>query len=161
MPSIQPFLWYAHDAEGAARFYASIFPDSSVDRIVTMPADSPSGPEGSVVVVEFTLMGTPMTAMTAGAMDSFNHAISLAVACDTQDEIDRFYGALLEGGAEEACGWVRDRYGVCWQIFPAMMNELYASPDRVAGRRAAEAMMTMKKLDIAAIKAAFDGKPAD
>ena len=160
MPSIQPFLWYAKDAEGAARFYASIFPNSSVDRVVTMPADSPSGPEGSVVVVEFTLMGTPMTAMTAGPLDPFNHAISMAVACETQDEIDRFYGALLEGGVEEQCGWVRDRYGLCWQIFPAMMNAFYASSDRAAGRRAAEAMMTMKKLDIAALKAAFDGEAA-
>lgn len=160
MPSIQPFFWYAKDAEGAARFYASIFPNSSVDRVVTMPADSPSGPAGSVVVVEFTLMGTPMTAMAAGPLDPFNHAVSLSVTCDTQDEIDRFYGALLDGGVEEQCGWVRDRYGLCWQIVPAMMSEFYASEDREAGRRAAEAMMTMKKLDIAALRAAFEGKPA-
>ena len=99
MPSIQPFFWYAKDAEGAARFYASIFPNSSVDRVVTMPADSPSGPAGSVVVVEFTLMGTPMTAMAAGPLDPFNHAVSLSVTCDTQDEIDRFYGALLDGAS--------------------------------------------------------------
>jgi len=160
MPSIQPFFWYAKDAEGAARFYASIFPNSSVDRVVTMPGDSPSGPEGAVVIVEFTLMGSAMTAMTAGPLDPFNHAVSLSVSCDTQDEIDRFYAALLEGGVEEQCGWVRDRYGLCWQIVPAMMSELYASTDRAAGRRAAEAMMGMKKLDIAALRAAFEGRAA-
>lgn len=157
MPSIQPFLWYPKDAEAAARFYASIFPNSSVDRVSTMASESPSGPPGSVVVVEFTLMGSPITAMSAGPLDPFNHAISLSVACETQDQIDAYYGALLEGGEEEQCGWVRDRYGVAWQIVPAILNEFNASPDRAASKRASDAMMTMKKLDIAALTAAFKG----
>lgn len=157
MPSIQPFLWYTKDADEAARFYTTIFPDSKIDRVVSMPADSPSGPAGSVVIVEFSLMGSPMTAMTAGPLDPFNHAVSLMVECDTQDEIDRFYGALLEGGEEEQCGWVRDRYGLCWQIVPRVLNAFMRSSDPAAGKRAADAMLQMKKLDIAALEAAFRG----
>jgi predicted 3-demethylubiquinone-9 3-methyltransferase (glyoxalase superfamily) len=157
MPSIQPFLWYSNDADEAARFYTSIFPNSKIDRVVTMPADSPSGPAGSVVVVEFTLMGSPMTAMTAGPLDPFNHAVSLMVECDTQAEVDRFYGALLDGGAEENCGWVRDRYGLSWQIVPRVMNEFMRSSDRAAAKRAADAMLQMKKLDIAKLEEAYRG----
>ena len=157
MPTIHPHLWYTKDAEEAAHFYASIFPDSSVDRVTTMPSDSPSGPAGSVVVVEFTLMGSRMMAMAAGPLDPFNHAISFMVECDTQAEIDRFYGALLEGGAEENCGWVRDRYGLSWQITPKTLNEFMASPDRAAAKRATDAMLTMKKLDIARLETAFRG----
>lgn len=157
MPSIQPFLWYTKDADEAARFYTSIFPDSKIDRVVSMPSESPAGPPGSVVIVEFSLMGSPMTAMTAGPLDPFNHAVSLMVECDTQDEIDRFYGALLEGGEEEQCGWVRDRYGLCWQIVPRVLNAFMRSTDGAAAKRAADAMLAMKKLDIAALEAAFRG----
>jgi len=157
MPSIQPFFWYAKDAEEAARFYTSVFPDSKIDHVVAMPSDSPSGPAGSVVVVEFTLMGSPMTAMSAGPLDPFNHAISLMVECDTQAEVDSFYGKLLDGGAEEQCGWVRDRYGLCWQIVPRVLNAFMRSPDRAAAKRAADAMLKMKKLDIARLEAAFRG----
>jgi predicted 3-demethylubiquinone-9 3-methyltransferase (glyoxalase superfamily) len=157
MPSIQPFLWYTKDADEAARFYTSIFPDSKIDRVVSMPAESPSGPPGSVVIVEFTLMGSPMTAMSAGPLDPFNHAVSLMVECDTQDEVDSFYGALLEGGEEEQCGWVRDRYGLCWQIVQRVLNEFMRSSYTAAGKRTADAMMQMKKLDIAKLEAAFRG----
>jgi predicted 3-demethylubiquinone-9 3-methyltransferase (glyoxalase superfamily) len=157
MPSIQPFLWYSKDAEEAARFYVSIFPNSSIDKVVTMPSDSPSGPAGSVVVVEFTLMGSPVTAMAAGPLDPFNHAISLMVECDTQAEVDRFYDTLLEGGAEENCGWVRDRYGLSWQIVPKKLNEFMRSSDRAAAKRATDARLTMKKLDIARLEAAYRG----
>ena len=154
---IVPFLWYTKEAEEAAAFYASIFPDSRVDRVTAMPVDSPSGPAGSVKVVEFTLFGQSFQAMSAGPMDPFNHAISLMVMCEDQAELDRYWNALLEGGKAEACGWLRDKYGVCWQLVPAGYEEMMADPDRDKARRVAEAMMKMVKLDIAALEAAARG----
>ncbi len=155
--TIRPFLWYSKEAEEAAKFYTSIFPNSKIGRIVAMPADSPSGPAGSVKVVEFTLLGQPFTAMTAGPLDPFNHAISMYVSCETQDEIDRYWNALLEGGEPEQCGWLKDRYGLCWQIGPRELDDMMADPDLDKARRAAEAMLTMKKLDLAALRKAFNG----
>jgi len=156
---IVPFLWYSREAEEAAKFYASIFPNSSVDNVSVMPADSPSGPEGAVKVVEFTLFGQPFTAMSAAGPDSFNHAISFTVSCDDQAEVDKYWDALLQdGGKTEACGWLRDKYGLAWQITPKVLTEMMKDKDRVRGRRVAEAMMTMVKLDIAALKKAYDGK---
>ena len=154
---LMPFLWYSTQAEEAAHFYASIIPDSRVDSVATMPADSPSGPAGSVKVVEFTLAGQPVMAMSAGPMDPFNHAISIMLECDTQDEIDRLWNGLLDGGTPEACGWLRDRYGLAWQVAPRVLQDMMKSSDRAAGKRAAEAMMTMVKLDIAKLEAAFRG----
>jgi predicted 3-demethylubiquinone-9 3-methyltransferase (glyoxalase superfamily) len=158
LQKITPFLWYAKEAEEAARLYASIFPDSRVDRVVTMPSDSPSGPPGSVKVVDFTLFGQKFTAMSASGNDSFNHAVSFVVHCETQAELDRYWNALLEGGKTEACGWLRDRFGVAWQITPTVLVDMMSSPDKEAGKRAAQAMMKMVKLDIATLKAAFEGK---
>jgi len=155
---IRPSLWYAKDAEEAARYYASIFPDSRVNRVTVMPADSPSGPEGSVKAVEFTLLGQPFMAISAGPLDPFNHAISFVVSCDTQDELDRYWNALLEGGTPEMCGWLRDRYGLSWQIVPTILDKMMADPDREKGRRAAQAMLKMKKLDIPGLQKAFDGR---
>jgi len=156
---IFPFLWYAKDAEGAARFYASIFPRSRVERVSTMHAESPSGPPGSVKVVDFTLLGQRFQAMTAGPHDAFNDAISLTVECDDQAEVDRYWKALLQGGGREvACGWLNDRYGVRWQIVPRVLNEMMASSDVEASRRASEAMMKMVKLDVAKLEAAFEGE---
>jgi predicted 3-demethylubiquinone-9 3-methyltransferase (glyoxalase superfamily) len=157
---ITPFLWYTSQAEEAARFYASVFPDSRVTRVVSMPSESPSGPPGSVQVVDFLLFGQPFVAMSAGPMDPFNHAISFVVNCDSQAEVDRYWNGLLEGGTPEQCGWLRDRYGVCWQIVPRVLDEMMASADRAAAKRATDAMLQMVKLDIAALQAAFDGKPA-
>ena len=157
LQKITPFLWYTSEAEEAARHYASIFPDSRVDRVVAMPTDSPSGPAGSVKVVDFTLFGQRFTAMSAGPHDPFNHAISFVVNCETQDEIDRYWTALLEGGRAEQCGWLRDRFGVAWQITPTVLVDMMSSPDTERGKRAAQAMMKMVKLDIAALKAAFEG----
>jgi predicted 3-demethylubiquinone-9 3-methyltransferase (glyoxalase superfamily) len=158
LQKIVPSLWYAKEAEEAATFYASIFPDSRVDRVATMPASSPSGPAGSVVEVEFTLFGQPFFAMSAGPLDPFNHAISFTVNCDTQAELDRYWNAILEGGGRiEECGWIKDRFGVCWQIVPANLNDMIIGADRERGRRVAEAMLTMKKLDMAALQAAYDG----
>jgi len=156
---IVPFLWYAKEAEEAAKFYASIFPNSSVDSVATMPAESPSGPEGSVKVVEFTLFGQPFTAMSAGGKEPFNHAISLMVLCDDQAEVDKYWDALLkDGGKTQACGWLLDKYGLAWQITPKILNEMMKDKDRVRGRRVAEAMMQMIKLDIATLQKAYDGK---
>ncbi len=156
---IVPFLWYAKEAEEAAKFYASIFPNSSVDSVNAMPADSPSGPEGAVKVVEFTLFGQPFTAMSAGGKEPFNHAISFTVSCDDQAEVDRYWDALLQGGGKtQACGWLLDKYGLAWQITPKVLTEMMKDKDRVRGKRVAEAMMQMIKLDIATLQKAYDGK---
>jgi predicted 3-demethylubiquinone-9 3-methyltransferase (glyoxalase superfamily) len=162
MPSfkIVPNLWYAKEAEEAARFYTSIFPDSRVSSVTTMPAETPSGPPGSVKVVEFTLAGQPFVAFSAGPLDTFNHAISFAVECETQAEIDRYWDALARDGTVEQCGWVRDRYGLCWQIVPAALARMMKDPDRDAARRATEAMLKMKKLDIATLERAYRNKAA-
>ena len=154
---IIPFLWYAKEAEEAAQFYASIFPDSRIERIYTLPVESPSGPPGSVKVVEFLLFGQKLIAMSAGPLDPFNHAISFVVNCDTQPELDKYWNALLDGGSAEACGWLKDRYGLCWQIVPTELDDLMADPDPAKAKRTAEAMMKMVKFDIAALKAAHDG----
>ncbi len=158
LAKITPFLWYAEKAEEAARFYAGIFPDSRVDNVNTMNADSPSGPPGSVSVVEFTLFGQPFTAMSAGPLDPFNHAISFVVSCDDQAEVDKYWNALLDGGTPEQCGWLRDRYGLCWQIVPKVLTEMMKDKDPARGRRVAEAMMKMVKLEIAPLKKAYEGK---
>ena len=155
---IMPHLWYAKEAEEAAKFYASIFPDSRVDRVTPLPADSPGGPAGSVKMVEFTLCGQQFLAISAGPLDPFNHAISFAVYCDDQAELDRYWNALLEGGKAEQCGWVKDRYGVSWQIVPGLLQRMMTDPDRARASRVAQKMLKMVKLDIAQLKAAYDGR---
>jgi predicted 3-demethylubiquinone-9 3-methyltransferase (glyoxalase superfamily) len=158
---IAPSLWYAKEAEQAARFYAGVFPDSRVDRVVQLPADSPSGPAGSVSVVEFTLCGRAFTAMTAGPHHEFNDAISFTVYCESQAEVDRYWSAILEsGGTPQACGWIIDRWGVRWQIVPRRLGEMMTDPDRAKAKRAAEEMLKQVKLDLAKLEAAFAGTPA-
>jgi len=154
---ITPFLWYSTQAEEAAKFYCSIFPDSRITRINTLPSESPSGPPGSVKIVEFLLFGQSFIAMSAGPLDPFNHAVSFVVNCDNQAELDRYWDALLEGGQAEQCGWLKDRYGLCWQIVPSIIDDLMSDPDRIKAKRASDAMMQMVKLDIAALKAAHAG----
>jgi predicted 3-demethylubiquinone-9 3-methyltransferase (glyoxalase superfamily) len=122
-----------------------------------MPSESPSGPPGSVKIVEFLLFGQAFTAMSAGPLDPFNHAISFVVSCDTQAELDRYWNALLEGGTTEQCGWLKDRYGLSWQIVPAVLDKLMTGTDPVKAKRASDAMLKMVKLDIAALQAAYDG----
>lgn len=158
MQKITPFLWYAKEAEDAARFYASIFPDSRLVRVSTLPSESPSGPPGSVKIVEFVLCGQNFVAMSAGPLDPFNHAISFVVNCDDQAELDRYWNALLQGGTAEACGWLKDRYGVSWQIVPVVLSKMMTDPDPAKAKRAADAMLKMVKLDIAALHAAFEGR---
>lgn len=154
---ITPFLWYATEAEEAAAFYVSIFPNSRIVRVTSMPSESPSGPPGSVKLVDFELCGQPFTAMTAGPLDPFNHAISFSVSCADQAELDRYWNALLDGGSTEACGWLKDRYGLSWQIVPAVLADMMAEPDRVKAKRAADAMLQMIKIDIAVLQAAYEG----
>ncbi|HWK84800.1 MAG TPA: VOC family protein [Caldimonas sp.] len=157
MHKITPFLWYAKEAEEAAKLYVSIFPDSRIERVVTMPAESPSGPPGSVKIVDFLLFGQAFTAMSAGPLDPFNHAVSFVVSCETQDEIDRYWNALLEGGSAEQCGWLKDRFGVSWQIVPTVLADMMSDRDPAKAKRAAEAMMKMVKFDIAALERAYVG----
>ena len=154
---ITPFLWYSKEAEEAAAFYAGIFPDSRITRVAAMPSESPSGPPGSVKVVDFVLCGQSFTAMSAGPLDPFNHAVSFVVNCDDQAEIDRYWNALVEGGSPEQCGWLKDRFGLSWQIVPTVLSEMMADPDRARAKRAADAMLKMVKIDIAALKAAYAG----
>jgi predicted 3-demethylubiquinone-9 3-methyltransferase (glyoxalase superfamily) len=156
--SVVPHLWYSDKAEEAAAFYASLLPDSRVDSVTSLPADTPSGPAGSVKVVEFTLVGRPFMAITAGPLDPFNHAVSFMINCSTQEEIDRLWDALSQGGSTEQCGWLKDRYGLCWQIVPTILGEMMQDRNRDRAKRVAEAMLGMVKLDIAALQKAYDGK---
>jgi predicted 3-demethylubiquinone-9 3-methyltransferase (glyoxalase superfamily) len=155
---IFPNLWYAKEAEAAAAFYASIFPDSRVERVTPLLSDSPSGPAGSVKVVDFTLFGQRFQAISAGPLEPFNHAISMVVVCDDQAELDRYWNALLKGGKAEACGWLQDKYGVSWQIVPAVLDEMMTDKDPVRSKRVTDAMLKMIKLDIAKLQAAYAGK---
>ncbi|WP_424362228.1 VOC family protein [Methylocystis parvus] len=156
-PRLIPTLWYSEKAEEAAAFYVSLLPESRVDCVRALPADSPSGPAGSVKIVEFTLLGRPFMAFSAGRFEDFNHAISFSIECDDQAEIDRLWEALGDGGTYEPCGWLKDRYGVSWQIAPKALGELMKDADPARARRVAEAMLTMTKLDLAALQRAYDG----
>jgi predicted 3-demethylubiquinone-9 3-methyltransferase (glyoxalase superfamily) len=148
-------LWYATEAEEAARFYASIFPDSRVDRVWSLGSDSPSGPPGSVKVVDFTLFDQRFQAITAGPHHEFNDAISIVVLCDDQAELDRYWNALLEGGGKpQACGWLIDRFGLRWQIVPAVLDEMMRDRDPARSKRVTDAMLKMVKLDIATLERA-------
>jgi predicted 3-demethylubiquinone-9 3-methyltransferase (glyoxalase superfamily) len=154
---IVPHLWFVKEAVEAANFYVSLFPNSRVDSVTPIPAETPSGPAGSVPVVEFTLAGQPFMAISAGPLDSFNHSISFLVSCEDQAEVDRLWDALSAGGTIEMCGWLKDRYGVSWQIVPAVLGEMMKDPDRDRARRVMEAMLKMKKLDIAGLEQAYAG----
>ena len=153
---IYPHFWYAKDAEKAARFYASIFPDSRVDRVTALMSESPSGPPGSVQVVDFTLFGQHFKAMSAGPHHEFNDAISMVVLCENQAELDRYWNALLEGGGKPtACGWLIDRFGLRWQILPARLEEMMSDQDAGRSKRVSDALLKMVKLDIGVLEKAY------
>jgi predicted 3-demethylubiquinone-9 3-methyltransferase (glyoxalase superfamily) len=154
---IYTHLWYEKGAEEAARFYASVFPNSSVDRVTPMHSDSPAGPGGSVSVVDFTLLGQRFQAMTAGPHHDFNDAISIVVECEDQAELDKYWDALNQGGKAMACGWVTDRYGLRWQIVPAVMDKMMSDKDPARSKRVTDAMLKMKKFDIATLEKAYKG----
>lgn len=150
-------LWFEKDMDAALRLYTSLIPGSSVEAVDPVPAETPSGPEGSVKIASFTLGDQRYMAIEAGPLDPFNHAFSVMVECDDQAEIDRLWEALGEGGSYEPCGWLRDRWGLSWQIAPKRLGELMSDPDRAKARRVTEAMLKMGKLDIAALEAAAAG----
>ncbi len=155
-PKIFTHLWYAKEAEEAARFYASIFPDSRVDRVTPLLSESPSGPAGSVKVVDFTLFGQRFQAISAGPHHEFNDAVSMVVLCDDQAELDRYWNALLEGGGKtQACGWLIDRFGLRWQIVPAALEEMMRNGDPARSKRVTDAMLKMVKLDLATLEKAY------
>lgn len=157
MQKITPFLWFCNEAEEASAFYASVFPDSRLTGVTTLPSESPSGRAGSVKIVEFVLCGQPFIAMSGGPLDVFNRAVSFVVNCEDQAEIDKYWDALMEGGSPQPCGWIKDRFGLSWQIVPTVLGKMIADPDRVRAKRAADAMMKMVKLDIGALQRAFAG----
>lgn len=151
-------LWYDHDAEEAARFYAEIFPNSSVGAIVLAPGDYPSGKAGDVITVDFTVLGIPCIGLNGGPVFQHNESFSFQVATEDQEETDRYWNALVNnGGQESECGWCKDKWGVSWQIIPKALLEASYSSDLGVAKRAFDAMMTMKKIDVAVIEAAIRG----
>lgn len=158
MSKITPCLWFDGDAEEAVNFYVSLLPDARIEAVQHNPVDSPGGKTGTVLVVEFTLAGQRFVALNGGMKKEYTHAVSFMIDCADQAEVDRLWAALLaNGGREEQCGWLQDRYGVYWQIVPTLMMEYLASADRAAAARAMQAMMGMVKLDIAALTRAYEG----
>jgi predicted 3-demethylubiquinone-9 3-methyltransferase (glyoxalase superfamily) len=154
---IFPHLWYAKEAEEAARFYVSIFPNSRVDSITPLLSESPSGPPESVTVVDFTLFGQRFQAISAGPHHEFNDAISMVVVCDDQTELDRYWDALLEeGGEAQACGWLIDSYGLRWQIVPAVLDEMMRDKDPVRSKRVTDVLLKMVKIDIGSLEKAYN-----
>jgi predicted 3-demethylubiquinone-9 3-methyltransferase (glyoxalase superfamily) len=150
-------LWFAAEAEPAARHYCAAVPGSRIDQVIARPAGVP-GQEGAVMMVTFTLAGAPMLAFNAAPPPGFTNAVSLVVTCDGQRELDRVWDALLEGGAPQACGWLRDRFGVAWQVVPEALPRLMAAGDGPQRARVMAALMGMVKIDAAAIEAAFHGE---
>jgi predicted 3-demethylubiquinone-9 3-methyltransferase (glyoxalase superfamily) len=161
MSKLTPCLWFNGTAEEAAQFYLSIFPDSRIDKIHRSAADNPSGSAGDVLTVDFSLAGQPFIGLNGGPEFQFNEAVSFSIDCADQAEVDRYWDALVHGGGEHSvCGWLKDRFGVSWQVTPIGMEEIFSDPDPERARRAMEAMLQMGKLDIAALRAAADGTTA-
>ena len=157
MPSIKPFLWFDTQAEEAARFYVSIF-DRSRLGTVTRYGDAGPGPKGTAMTVAFELDGQQFIALNGGPHFKFSEAISFSIDCETQDEVDRYWNALTaDGGAEQPCGWLKDKFGVSWQVNPTVLGQMLDDPDPQKAKRVMEAMLKMKKIDIAALQRAYVG----
>ena len=159
MQRITPNLWFDTEAEEAADFYISVFKNSRVVSMAHYPEGSP-GPAGTVMVVEFELDGQRFVGINGGPQFKFTEAVSLQINCETQEEIDHYWEQLSEGGEEGPCGWLKDRYGLSWQVTPAGMDEVFSDPDPKRAQRAMQAMLKMSKLDIAELRRAADGVPA-
>lgn len=157
MQNITPFLWFEDNAEEAVNFYASVFPDAKILNVTRNPEGAP-GPEGAVLVMEFELLGMQFLALNGGPAFKLNEAVSFMIHCDTQQEVDQYWGKLGEAGREMDCGWLTDRFGLTWQITPKALLKFLSDPDKEKSGRAMQAMMTMRKFDIAALQRAFDGK---
>jgi predicted 3-demethylubiquinone-9 3-methyltransferase (glyoxalase superfamily) len=159
MPKLYPCLWFDGRSEEAASFYVSLLPNSRVDKVWRTPADTPAGPEGTVLTVDFTLAGQHIQALDGGPDFKFNEAVSLVIECGDQAEVDRLWNALTANGGEPGpCGWLKDRFGLSWQITPTRLNELVNDPDRDGARRAMEAMLKMGKIEIVELERAFRGE---
>ncbi len=157
MDNISTFLWFDGQAEEAAEFYTGLFPDSRIDEATRTPMDYPGGAEGDVITVAFTLSGRSFIAMNGGPDHPFTDAISLSIDCADQAEVDRYWDALGDGGAPVACGWIKDRFGLSWQVTPRILPRLLADPDRAKAKRVMDAMVQMVKIDVAAIETAAKG----
>jgi predicted 3-demethylubiquinone-9 3-methyltransferase (glyoxalase superfamily) len=157
LQKVSPCLWFDGQAEQAARYYVSLLPNSRIDRVVRSRADTPSGPAGMVLVVEFILAGNQFSGLNGGPQFRFTEAVSFVIACDDQGEVDRLWSALSDGGSPGHCGWIKDRWGLSWQIVPTRLFELLNDADPERSRRAMEAMLKMTKLDIAELERAAGG----
>ena len=158
MPAIRPNLWFDDNAEEAVGFYLSVFPDGRVQRVVRSAADNPGTKAGQVLMVEFTVAGLDLVAFNGGPMFNFTEAISLEVLCEDQAEADHYWDALVaDGGNHSMCGWLKDRFGLSWQVVPREATELLVGPDPAGAARAMEAMLQMQRLDVAALRAAYNG----
>ncbi len=157
-PKTSICLWYNNDAEEAANFYASVFPNTSMEEIVRAPADYPAGKEGDPIVVWFNVMGIQCMGLNGGPAFKHCEAFSFQVETESQEETDKYWNAIVDNGGEESmCGWCKDKWGISWQITPAILNKALSDPDRAASKRVFEAMMEMQKIDIAKIEAAYRG----
>jgi predicted 3-demethylubiquinone-9 3-methyltransferase (glyoxalase superfamily) len=157
MSKISPCLWFDGEAEEAANYYVSLLPNSRIERVQKNVIDAPAGKAGSVLIVEFTLAGQRFLALNGGTRFEYTHAISFKIDCADQAEVDRLWEALSLGGKVEQCGWLKDRYGVSWQIVPAVAIEMLADPDPIKAARVMQAVLQMVKLDIAGLRRAYDG----
>ena len=161
MPDIAPCLWFNGQAEEAATFYVSLFPDAAIGAVSRYGAGAPF-PPGTALMVEFSLFGQRFQALNGGPHFAFNAAISLSIACESEEEVDRYWDALTaDGGEEGRCGWLKDRFGVSWQVVPTQLGQLLSSPDAAAANRVMRAMLSMVKLDIAALEAAARDEGSD
>lgn len=157
MSKIAPCLWFDGQAETAARFYTTLIPGSRIDRVTRAPSDNPSTPEGAVLTVDFTLAGQRFIALNGGPQFPFTEAVSFSIDCEDQAEVDRYWDALTAaGGTPGQCGWLKDKFGLSWQIVPRQLVELLGNPDRAAAGRAMQAMLQMQKIDIAGLQRACD-----
>jgi len=158
MSKITPCLWFDGQAEEAAAFYTSLFPDSRVDNVSRSPADNPSTSAGEVLLVFFTMSGQQFIGVNGGPQFPFTEAVSFQIDCEDQAEVDRYWDALVEGGGEHSmCGWLKDRFGLSWQVVPREMGELLGGPDPEGAARAMQAMLQMQKLDVAKLREAYEG----
>lgn len=158
MDKISTFLWFDGKAEAAAEFYTGLFPDSGIDEVTRTTIDYPGGEAGDVITVAFTLSGRSFIAMNGGPGHPFTDAISLSIDCADQAEVDRYWVALCDGGEAVQCGWVKDRFGLSWQVTPRILPQLLADPDRAKAKRVMDAMVKMVKIDVAALETAANAK---
>ena len=159
MPRITPCLWFNHHAEEAANFYITIFPNSRIEGVHRAAAANPSTPKDAVLTVDFTVLGQRFIGLNGGPEFSFSEAISFEITCDDQAEVDRYWEALTaDGGEPGPCGWLKDRFGLSWQIVPRRLTELLDAPDREGAERAMKAMLEMSKIDVEALERAYAGE---